>query len=98
MDISDQGQYVIPLDHFTDCRDLWELVTGLKGVRADRIHRLAIKALGDERLTGRYVITRLRHTFDFGNPKKHTIQATVIKDSVTKPYSNNLPPNPKRLI
>ena len=54
--------------------------------------------LYDERLTGRYVITRLRHTFDFGNPKKHTIQATVIKDSVTKPYSNNLPPNPKRLI
>ena len=54
--------------------------------------------LYDERLTGRYIITRLRHTFDFGNPKKHTIQATVIKDSVTKPYSNNLPPNPKRLI
>ena len=25
--------------------------------------------LYDERLTGRYVITRLRHTFDFGNPK-----------------------------
>ena len=54
--------------------------------------------LYDERLTGRYIITRLRHTFDFGNPKKHTIQATVIKDSVTKPYSSNLPPNPKRLI
>ena len=54
--------------------------------------------LYDERLTGRYVISRLRHNFEFGNPKKHTIEATVIKDSVTKPYPNNLPPNPKRLI
>ena len=54
--------------------------------------------LYDERLTGRYVISRLRHNFEFGRPKKHTIEATVIKDSVTKPYPNNLPPNPKRLI
>ena len=35
---------------------------------------------------------------EFGNPKKHTIEATVIKDSVTKAYPNNLPPNPKRVI
>ena len=54
--------------------------------------------LYDERLTGRYLITSLVHSFKFGEPKKHTIIASVIKDSVTKPYANNLPPNPKRLI
>ena len=54
--------------------------------------------LYDERLTGRYLITSLVHSFKFGEPKKHTIIASVMKDSVTKPYANNLPPNPKRLI
>ena len=54
--------------------------------------------LYDERLTGRYLITSLVHSFKFGEPKKHTIVASVMKDSVTKPYANNLPPNPKRLI
>ena len=54
--------------------------------------------LYDERLTGRYLITSLVHNFKFGEPKKHTITASVMKDSVTKPYANNLPPNPKRLI
>ena len=54
--------------------------------------------LYDERLTGRYFVSRVKHTFSFAAPKKHTLRMTVIKDSVTKPYANNLPPNPKRLI
>ena len=41
--------------------------------------------LYDERLTGRYLITSLVHSFKFGEPKKHTIIASVMKDSVTKP-------------
>ena len=54
--------------------------------------------LYDERLTGRYFISRIKHTFKFVAPKKHTLRMTVIKDSVTKSYANSLPPNPKRLI
>ena len=54
--------------------------------------------LYDERLTGRYFVSRVKHTFTFVAPKKHTLRMTVIKDSVTKSYANALPPNPKRLI
>ena len=54
--------------------------------------------LYDERLTGRYFVSRVKHTFTFAAPKKHTLRMTVIKDSVTKSYANALPPNPKRLI
>ena len=32
---------VIPVDHVTDCMDLYELVTGKKGLSADKQQRIA---------------------------------------------------------
>ena len=47
------GQYTIPVYAYTDCLDLLELTTGLKGVPQDRHQRLAILALREKRLAGR---------------------------------------------
>ena len=40
-----EGRYAVPVDSYTDCLDLLELTTGLKGVPQDRHQRLAILAL-----------------------------------------------------
>ena len=53
MDRDLSGQYVVPVDAYTDCLDLLELTTGLKGVPQDRHQRLAILALREKRLAGR---------------------------------------------
>ena len=47
------GQYDVPVDSWTDCLDLLELTTGLKGVPQDRHQRLAMLALREKRLAGR---------------------------------------------
>ena len=48
-----EGRSVVPVDSYTDCLDLLELTTGLKGVPQDRHQRLAILALREKRLAGR---------------------------------------------
>ena len=44
---------VIPVDHVTDCMDLFELVTNVKGLSSDKSQRLAIIALREDRMTRR---------------------------------------------
>jgi len=50
--------------------------------------------LYDERLSGRYIISELRHLFKKGGEAKHRVGITVIKDSVSKIYPNDLPKMP----
>ena len=44
------AKYEIPIDSMTDCRDLYELVTGLKGVPQDRSQRLIVMSIREKRL------------------------------------------------
>jgi hypothetical protein len=44
---------VIPCDAVTDCMDLYELVTGQRGLTNDKTQRISIMALREDRLTGR---------------------------------------------
>jgi hypothetical protein len=53
MDINHNGAYLIPIDHLTDCKDAFELITGLKGIPQDKQQRLPVMALREERMTGR---------------------------------------------
>ena len=53
-----RGRYDIAIDAVTDCRDLYELVTGQKGVPQDKAQRLIIMALRERRMIG-----RTRHYF-----------------------------------
>jgi hypothetical protein len=50
--IQEVGGWVIPLDHCTDCRDLFQLVLGEKGVPQDRYQRLYILSLREDRIKG----------------------------------------------
>eukprot|EP00959_Pyramimonas_sp_CCMP1952_P156168 3266068-Pyramimonas_sp.AAC.1 len=45
--MSNTGQNALPIDHLTDCKDMFELVTGLKGVLQYRQQRLVVH--GSER-------------------------------------------------
>ena len=51
--IQDTGSYLLPLDVWTDCMDLFSLSTGLKGVPADKSQRLSVLTMREERLAGR---------------------------------------------
>eukprot|EP00959_Pyramimonas_sp_CCMP1952_P082956 1733878-Pyramimonas_sp.AAC.1 len=73
MDINTAGAYEIPLDHWTDCEDVFELVAGLKGVPQDKLQRLPIMALREERIT-----TRIRRTL-------HVPTEIMVADAMTKP-------------
>ena len=53
MHIELHGLYVLPVDGLTDCFDLLELVTGLRGVPSDKSQRLIIMSLREERMSGR---------------------------------------------
>ena len=44
---------IVPVDHVTDCMDLFELVTNVKGLSNDKAQRLAILALREDRITRR---------------------------------------------
>ena len=71
--MNNTGQYVVAIDHLTDCKDMFELVTGLKGVPQDRQQRLAIMALREERMTGR------------GRNTLHIPTDVMLSDALTKP-------------
>ena len=55
--IQESGGWVIPIDHYTDCRDLFELLVGEKGVPQDRYQRVYVMPLREDRL--KQAITRL---------------------------------------
>ena len=50
--IQEEGGFAIPIDHYTDCRDLFQLVVGEKGVPQDRYQRLYILSLREDRIKG----------------------------------------------
>ena len=51
--LEEEGRFDIPMDIITDCKDLWELETGQKGVPQDRTQRLIIMSLRERRAQGR---------------------------------------------
>ena len=51
--LEEYGQYLIPIDHFTDCNDFWELTCEQEGIPSDKSQRLAILAMREDRLAGR---------------------------------------------
>eukprot|EP00959_Pyramimonas_sp_CCMP1952_P449393 9409732-Pyramimonas_sp.AAC.1 len=50
--IQDNAELMIPIDHWTDCRDFFELNFGLKGVPQDRHQRLYVLSVREDRLRG----------------------------------------------
>ena len=51
------GKMILRADLLTDCHDLFELISGLRGVPSDKSQRLAILSLREERLSGRIRLT-----------------------------------------
>ena len=50
--IQDNAEFFVPIDHWTDCRDFFELSVGLKGVPQDRHQRLYVLSVREDRLRG----------------------------------------------
>ena len=44
---------ILPVDHVTDCMDLFELMCNSKGLSSDKSQRVAILALREDRMSGR---------------------------------------------
>ena len=72
MELEQLGAYIIPVDHAADCYDFLELVTGLRGVPADKSQRLTVLSAREERVAG-----RIRHFF-------HWPTDIMIADALTK--------------
>ena len=53
MDWQLRGKFVVPVHAYTDCKNLFELLIGQKGVPSDKSQRLAVLALREDRLCGR---------------------------------------------
>ena len=52
IDVQENCTWIIPVDHVTDCRDVFELVVGAKGVPQDRYQRLYVMSLREDRVKG----------------------------------------------
>jgi len=48
--IQERAEWCIPIDHYTDCRDLFELTVGERGVPQDRYQRLYIMSIREDRI------------------------------------------------
>ena len=55
----EKALYIVPIDHYTDCHDMYDLICGGKGIPQDKGQRLAILALRGARLCG--AIRRFYH-------------------------------------
>ena len=53
LQLQDQNMCVLPVDQVTDCMDLFELVTNVRGLSNDKAQRLAILALREDRIMRR---------------------------------------------
>ena len=53
------GYVQVPVDHVTDCMDLYELVCGVRGLSADKNQRLIITSLREDR--AKSLIRRFQH-------------------------------------
>ena len=73
---------MIPGNTFIKAGDVLDIKIGASSTVTDRTN--------DPNYTGKYLITKIRHNFN--NSKKdvrHTINMTVVKDSVDYEYPNN---------
>ena len=64
---------IVPVDHVTDCMDLFELATGSKGLSNDKTQRIVVMSIREDRLC-----RRIRNFF-------HVPTAGMIADGLTKP-------------
>ena len=48
--IQEDAAFVVPIDHYTDCRDFFQLAVGQKGVPQDRHQRLYVMSIREDRL------------------------------------------------
>ena len=65
--------FIRPCDSYTDCMDLFELVTGVRGCPNDKSQRIGVLFLREDRITG-----RLRHFV-------HAPTQAMLCDGLTKP-------------
>eukprot|EP00959_Pyramimonas_sp_CCMP1952_P101945 2131992-Pyramimonas_sp.AAC.1 len=63
---------IVPCDGITDCMDLFELVSGGRGLTTDKTQRISIMSLREDRLTGRF--RRITHV----------PTASMLSDGMTK--------------
>ena len=68
----DENLCPLPVDHYIDCMDLWELCCGLKGTPQDKSQRLCILAIREERRS-----LRLRRLY-------HIRTKSMVADMLTK--------------
>ena len=50
IELQENAAFALPIDHFTDCRDVFELVIGQKGVPQDRYQRVYVMSLREDRI------------------------------------------------
>ena len=72
-EIQENGNPMLPCDHYTDCRDLWELSTGQKVLPQDKTQRLYVLGIREARITGRVRMVVLVPT------------ESMVADALTKP-------------
>ena len=72
IEVQERNLLPIPIDHYTDCNDLFELITGEKGVPQDKTQRLYVMGLREDRLT-----RRVRYLFKIPTD-------VVVSDALTK--------------
>ncbi len=75
LQMQEHNMSIVPVDHVTDCMDLFELVTNVKGLSNDKAQRLAILALRKDRITRR--IRNFIH-----DPTKAMLADGLTKDGV----------------
>ena len=50
IEIQEAAAWALPIDQCTDCKDVFELVTGIKGVPQDRYQRVYVMSLREDRI------------------------------------------------
>ena len=54
LELEQNNVMIIPCDAVTDCMDLFELITGARGLTTDKTQRISVMSLREDRLTGRF--------------------------------------------
>ena len=73
IEVQEHGDPRLPMDYYGDCKDLWELVTGLKTLPQDKSQRLYVLGLKEARISGRMRFTTIIPT------------ESMTADALTKP-------------
>ena len=76
-ELQEHGNPTIPSDFYTDCQDLWELVTGMLTLPQDKSQRLYVLGIREARLCGRIRLFTLVPT------------QSMLADGLTKPMESH---------